>query len=115
MVLLHPVAQKHLMHVVIEGAPGQGKSTIVQYICQVHRERLIGRPDVTPNMARTHRDSPIRLPFKVECRDLAVWLGGRNPFATLEDDGSVAIRQRTLESFLSMADRGRARAVPRLR
>ena len=30
-----------LNQVVIEGAPGQGKSTLVQYLCQVHRMRLL--------------------------------------------------------------------------
>ena len=39
--LLHPTAQERLSWVVVEGAPGQGKSTIVQYICQVHRQRLL--------------------------------------------------------------------------
>ncbi len=30
-----------LSRVVLEGAPGHGKSTIVQYVCQVHRMRLL--------------------------------------------------------------------------
>ena len=32
--------------VILEGAPGQGKSTIVQYICQVHRMRILDRQHV---------------------------------------------------------------------
>jgi hypothetical protein len=39
--LLHPLAQQDIPRMVLEGAPGQGKSTIAQYICQVHRMRLL--------------------------------------------------------------------------
>jgi hypothetical protein len=34
--LLCKSLQTHMPHVVLEGAPGQGKSTITQYLCQVH-------------------------------------------------------------------------------
>lgn len=39
--LLSRQLQESMPNVVIEGAPGQGKSTIAQYICQVHRMRLL--------------------------------------------------------------------------
>ena len=42
--LLHQIAQKDITQVVLEGAPGQGKSTIVQYICQVNRPGNPGDP-----------------------------------------------------------------------
>lgn len=41
--LLLPSAQRDLPQIVLEGAPGQGKSTIAQYICQVHRMRILER------------------------------------------------------------------------
>ena len=100
--LLHPIAQDHLTRVVIEGAPGQGKSTIVQYICQVHRDRLLGRSDANSATSQGHPRVPIRLPFKVECRDLAVWLRGKNPFVMDDAKSDLEPRFRTLESFLSM-------------
>ena len=100
--LLHPIAQEHLTRIVIEGAPGQGKSTIVQYVCQVHRDRLLGGTEIDSAIYGKHSGIPLRLPFKVECRDLAVWLSGRNPFVV--DSGTLGLnpRHRTLESFLSM-------------
>ena len=66
--LLHRLAQRHLDRVVIEGAPGQGKSTIVQYICQIHRRRILEEdindpriPEPAPNISRT-ATSEDRLP-----------------------------------------------------
>ena len=73
--------------VILEGAPGQGKSTIAQYICQVHRMRILGaegRDAVDP----VHLASSLRLPFKVELRAFATWLAGGNPFGTATGDNS---------------------------
>ena len=86
--------------VILEGAPGQGKSTITQYICQVHRLRLLSRHRgevVDPN----HLASPLRLPFKVELRDFATWISGGNPFGAAGDNDSLFGSQRSLEGFLS--------------
>ena len=41
--LLHPKIQSEVERVLLEGGPGQGKSTISQYICQVHRTRLLNK------------------------------------------------------------------------
>ena len=86
--------------VIIEGAPGQGKSTIAQYICQVHRMRFLerqGRGAVDP----AHFSSSLRLPFKVELRDFATWLSGGNPFGTVNGGDSQDGSSRSLEGFLS--------------
>src|SRR3569833_1939444 len=79
--LLHPLAQKHLTRVVIEGAPGQGKSTVVQYICQIHRQRILEEGLKDERVPEAHRRNPVRLPLKVDCRDLSQWLNRRNPFS----------------------------------
>lgn len=99
--LLDPIAQAHLPRVVIEGAPGQGKSTIVQYVCQVHRERLLNEGGTDPRIPEKHINSPVRLPFKIDCRDFAVWLSGKNPFASGELNPIQHAVYRTLESFLA--------------
>ena len=65
---------------VIEGAPGQGKSTLGQYVCQVHRARLLEDANVLDAMPGHHRNSPVRFPIKVDLRDLATRLGGHDPF-----------------------------------
>jgi hypothetical protein len=80
--------------VVIEGAPGQGKSTITQYLCQLHRMLLLGK-DV--KISRDHKPKGARVPFRVDLRDYATWLAGRNPY-TREPIGSNA---PVLEAFLA--------------
>ena len=86
--------------VILEGAPGQGKSTIAQYICQIHRMRVLG-DQVSESVNRIHRDSSLRLPFKVELRDFATWLSGGNPFGTNNDGVSLPASPKSLEGFLS--------------
>ena len=86
--------------IILEGAPGQGKSTIVQYICQVHRMRFLGgHRRETVGSARI--DSSLRLPFKVEVRDFANWLSGVNPFGSTNNGNSPDVSPRSLEGFLS--------------
>ena len=87
--------------VILEGAPGQGKSTIAQYICQIHRMRFLDRQrSETANPA--HINAALRLPFKVELRDFADWLSGGNPFNSIDDRDSPDPSPRTLERFLSV-------------
>lgn len=98
--LLHPVTQKDISKIVLEGAPGQGKSTIVQYVCQVHRWRLLNNGSVNQQMDREHQNTPIRLPFKIDCRDFAGWIRGINPFS-LEGQNQIQVGYPTLEAFLA--------------
>ena len=103
--LLDAIAQEHLPRLVIEGAPGQGKSTIVQYICQVHRDRLLHGTNADGRICAKeskHLASPLRLPFKVECRDFSVWIGGKNPFSPDRDAPAGETGVRSLESFLAV-------------
>lgn len=86
--------------VIIEGAPGQGKSTIAQYICQIHRMRILDihqHSAVPPN----HRNTALRLPFKLELRHFATWLSGRNPFGKDSSGDPPDSSQRSLEGFLA--------------
>jgi hypothetical protein len=90
--LLHPFFQKEVPWIVLEGAPGQGKSTITQYVCQVHRMRLFGAEEIKKHLPEDYKESEglsvipqhhiasqVCLPFRIDLRDLAVWLSGRNP------------------------------------
>ena len=99
--LLHPLAQRHLNRVVIEGAPGQGKSTIVQYICQIHRRRILDEGINDSRIPNTHRISPVRLPLKIDCRDFASWLSRHDPFAADDSADPPEHWQGSLESFLA--------------
>lgn len=68
--------------VVIEGAPGQGKSTLSQFVCQIHRGRLLGQAEDIEHHWKHLLNYGLRLPIKIEFRDLAVWLSGRDPWSS---------------------------------
>ena len=99
--LLSRQIQRVMPHVVIEGAPGQGKSTIVQYICQVHRMRLLDEVATLRSVDKHHTSTPIRLPIKVDLRDFAVWLGKKDPFNVDQSDLAPANWNKSLDSFLA--------------
>ena len=99
--LLHPLAQEHIPYSVIEGAPGQGKSTIAQYICQVHRMRILGETSMIEQIPLYHKGTPARLPFKVDLRDLATWLNMQDPFSTEDTVEKPKDWHKSLESFLA--------------
>lgn len=91
-------------HLVILGAPGQGKSTLLQYVCQIHRAALLNKSrflaDISANLTRKNG----RFAVRVDLRDFAVWLDGHDPLTESSDGllarcpkGSVA----SLESFLA--------------
>lgn len=57
----------------VRGAPGQGKSTLSQYVCQSHRMSFIPeaeRPTALPDL-----DHP-RFPIRLDLSDYALWLAG---------------------------------------
>lgn len=97
--LLDPSFQVAFPKIMLEGAPGQGKSTIGQYVCQVHRARLLGQNDMLTRVNEGHQKGPIRLPFRIDLRDLAMWLSRRDPF-NVDNDGEPPFWQKSVESFL---------------
>lgn len=73
--LLHPGWSGHALLV---GGPGQGKTTLLQYLCQFHRARLNKDDHYVPE----HRGidpitETIRVPIRVELRRFASWLADR--------------------------------------
>ena len=57
--------------IVLEGAPGQGKSTLGQYICQAHRARVLQDTEALAALPDEHRPLSVKVPFRVDLRDLA--------------------------------------------
>ncbi|QXQ11299.1 NACHT domain-containing NTPase [Paeniglutamicibacter sp. Y32M11] len=83
------------------GVPGQGKSTLGQYLCQIHRA------SITPDLAIRATELPTandpKLPLRVDLSDYALWLSGRDPFG--DEDTNIKLRnrrkdQRSIELFL---------------
>jgi hypothetical protein len=98
--LLDSEVQKHYPLLVIEGAPGQGKSTLAQYVCQLYRARLLGEP-ASQGIPSNHLEGPLRLPIRVDLRHFAAWLSGQDPFTA---ESALPIAERTepsLEAFLA--------------
>ncbi|MGW1711258.1 NACHT domain-containing protein [Streptomyces sp. NPDC002206] len=93
--------------VVLEGGPGQGKSTLAQYVCQVHRMKILSKPEFE-TLPTTHRPSSARFPIKVDLREYATWLSGKNPFAQEAGELRPANLSKSLESFMSALIRERS-------
>ena len=87
---------------VLEGAPGQGKSTATQFVCQIHRIRLLNDPAMPSLIEQDYASGPVRTPFRVDLRDYAAWLGGKHPFGEVDSQVHRVVNHRSLESFLTM-------------
>jgi hypothetical protein len=88
---------------VVHGAPGQGKSTLGQFLCQVHRAEFV------PDDAYRSGGTPLTkaanpcLPIRVDLRDYASWLSGGAPFTDIDTAPTVKRRERrqgSVEQFL---------------
>jgi hypothetical protein len=90
---------------VVRGAPGQGKSTLGQYLCQVHRAEFV--PD---DAYRSGGTPPIkaenpRVPIRADLRDYGTWLTGGDPFVDADEaPGKTKRKERkngSVEQFLA--------------
>ena len=101
--LLHIPFEKGVTRLVLEGAPGQGKSTVTQFLCQVNRLKLLPtRRTELGSVGAVHAGAPTRAPFRVDMRDLAAWVSGRHPYAKAGEIAPPEEGHRSLESFLTM-------------
>jgi hypothetical protein len=76
---------------VLVGGPGEGKSTVGQYLAQLHRATLLGRADEIALSSDYIPELP-RLPFRIVLRDFAQWLAARSADSSESD---------SLDSFIS--------------
>lgn len=100
-VLLDQDLQRFFPQVILEGAPGQGKSTLAQFICQVHRMRILEEHAVLDSVPKEYVPSAVKIPFKVDLRDLALWLNKRDPFSSEESHEVPEHWAKSLEAFLA--------------
>lgn len=87
----------------VRGAPGQGKSTLSQYLCQAHRSAFIPESDRAGSLPAL--DQP-RFPLRLDLSDYALWLGGSDVWDHSEDGKRRKVRARkgeraTVECFLA--------------
>jgi len=87
---------------VVRGAPGQGKSTLSQYISQVHRSAFVPASLRPPNLPAVEK--PL-FPVRVDLSDYARWMSGVDVFDT-ESDATIKTKKRStasagLEHFLA--------------
>ena len=65
----------------VRGAPGQGKSTLSQYLCQAHRAAFVPRSLVPPRLKDVKHP---RFPLRFDLSDYARWLAGIDIWAPPE-------------------------------
>ena len=74
-------------NILLEGGPGQGKSTVTQMAVQIYREKVLGTQPSADRNPTWQQLCQLRIPIRIELRDLAQWLS---------DTGN-----RTLEQFIA--------------
>lgn len=100
--LLSEESYKAYPYVVIEGGPGQGKSTLSQFICQVHRVKLLHETEkIKKIIPDSYLTNATRVPFKIDLRDYATWLEGNDPYNTTDMNTKPENWNKSLESFLA--------------
>lgn len=99
--LLNMPSAQGVSKFVVEGAPGQGKSTVTQFLCQVHRLRLLKKDVELRRINELHKAALTRVPFRVDLRDYAAWVSEEgvqeNSGERIVDRGNTS-----LESFLAL-------------
>ena len=67
-----------ILGLVLIGGPGEGKSTLGQYLAQIHRARLIGRLNELGKNTEMFEKCIPRLPFRILLREYAQWVSSQN-------------------------------------
>ena len=67
-----------ILGVVLIGGPGEGKSTLGQYLAQIYRAYLIGRLNELEEDIEVLEQSTPYIPFKILLREYAQWISSQN-------------------------------------
>ncbi|MFA4932742.1 MAG: NACHT domain-containing protein, partial [Caldisericia bacterium] len=100
--LLHDNKQATFRKVVLQGGPGQGKSTITQMAVQIYRQQVLAEDQMDPE-GRWSPPEKSRLPFRIELRKLAEWLNV-NPGSSIESYLSMVIGEDSGGNTISVND-----------
>ena len=99
--LLAVAPEKGLQRIVLEGAPGEGKSTVTEYLAQLQRMRSLRKEEDAAKVPERHLAHTVRLPLRADLRDYATWLIGYDPFASEKEVPRPSTGLDGLELFLS--------------
>lgn len=87
---------------IVRGAPGQGKSTLSQYVCQAHRNAFMPKGIGSSDLPDVQQP---RFPLRVDLSDYARWLRGGDPWSAEESKSSKKTKRAgataTIEAFLA--------------
>ena len=97
-----------LQRIVLEGGPGQGKSTVTQMAAQVFRRKLIGKNKATLRDQEWGMISDLRFPFRIELKRFAAWLSERDHGAideyiaqlTSRDSGGTSVKVEDVQTYV---------------
>ncbi|MDF2435139.1 MAG: hypothetical protein JWP44_4770 [Mucilaginibacter sp.] len=91
----------------VRGEPGQGKSTLGQYLCQVHRAAFLKKKET--GLMGLPADASQRVPLRIDLRDYASWLDGNDPLEEHLDSRPTTWRRKaSLEEFVAYFLRARS-------
>lgn len=97
--LLHPEWSGNAL---VVGGPGQGKSTLLQYVCQFHRSRQLGRDDYSGCAQGLEPVTAVaRVPIRVDLRRYAQWARSKAPLAKQKGKKS---RAKVPDEWLSLEE-----------
>ena len=89
--------------ILLEGGPGQGKSTITQMAAQIYREKFLGSQESQSRDPIWSQLCRVRLPIRLELRHFAQWLAV-NPEGSLEGHIAAAISQDSGGTTVTVED-----------
>ncbi|WP_344319775.1 NACHT domain-containing protein, partial [Streptomyces yatensis] len=90
-------------YTLVRGEPGQGKSTLSQYLCQRHREAYLNEAEEpAADPAAQEQPADPRIALRIDLHDYAAWLAGQDPFADEMTTAKKRLRRDgQLEHFLA--------------
>jgi hypothetical protein len=62
--LTHDDVARQFSRIVVEGAPGRGKSTVTQYLCQLHRLIVLDRTADLAKVPKQNLPATLQVPFR---------------------------------------------------
>lgn len=96
--------------IILEGGPGQGKSTVTQMVAQIYRQSVLQKTDLISEN-RWKQPQKVRMPLRVELRQFAEWIGTKSESSVEEylastlkrDSGGSEITVQDIHSLIEFS------------